>query len=135
MRKLWHCRSVAGELDHHSLWGVNLETQSVAKTACHRAAVDDASLSARCVWLGISIRDLDLLTVGLVNDMWRSESDNDSENAPRTGGDAEGLRFIVTIISPLQLWLWRGFHYRPCFCSAAVRYFVNFNHLTDSQQQ
>ena len=30
-----------------SLWGVNLETQSVAKkTACHRAAVDDASLSA-----------------------------------------------------------------------------------------
>ena len=33
----------------------------------------------RCVQLGISIRDLDLLTVGLVNDMY-IESDNDSEN-------------------------------------------------------
>jgi hypothetical protein len=32
----------------------------------------------RCVQLGISIRDLDLLTVGLVNDMY-IESDNDSE--------------------------------------------------------
>jgi len=31
------------------------------------------------VQLGISIRDLDLLTVGLVNDMY-IESDNDSEN-------------------------------------------------------
>jgi len=30
------------------------------------------------VQLGISIRDLDLLTVGLVNDMY-IESDNDSE--------------------------------------------------------
>ena len=33
----------------------------------------------RCVELGISIRDLDLLTVGLVNDMY-IERDNDSEN-------------------------------------------------------
>ena len=33
----------------------------------------------RCVQLGISIRDLDLLTVGLVNDMY-IESDNDNEN-------------------------------------------------------
>jgi len=33
----------------------------------------------RCVQLGISIRDLDLLTVGLVNDMY-IESDNDSES-------------------------------------------------------
>lgn len=32
----------------------------------------------RCVQLGISIRDLDLLTVGMVNDMY-IESDNDSE--------------------------------------------------------
>ena len=32
----------------------------------------------RCVQLGISIRDLDLLTVGLVNDMY-IESDNDSQ--------------------------------------------------------
>ena len=33
----------------------------------------------RCVQLGISIRDLDLLTVRLVNDMY-IESDNDNEN-------------------------------------------------------
>lgn len=32
----------------------------------------------RCVQLGISIRDLDLLTVGMVNDMY-IEGDNDSE--------------------------------------------------------
>ena len=32
----------------------------------------------RCVQLGISIRDLDLLTVGLVNDMY-IESDNDEQ--------------------------------------------------------
>ena len=33
----------------------------------------------RCVQRGISHRDLDLRTVGLVNDMY-IESDNDSEN-------------------------------------------------------
>ena len=31
----------------------------------------------RCVQLGISIRDLDLLTIGLVNDMY-AESGNDA---------------------------------------------------------
>ena len=31
----------------------------------------------RCVQLGISIRDLDLLTIGIVNDMY-AESGNDS---------------------------------------------------------
>ena len=33
----------------------------------------------RCVQLGISIRDLDLLTIGMVNDMY-SESRNDDYN-------------------------------------------------------
>lgn len=33
----------------------------------------------RCVQLGISIRDLDLLTIGMVNDMY-SESSNDDLN-------------------------------------------------------
>lgn len=33
----------------------------------------------RCVQLGISIRDLDLLSIGLVNDMY-AESGNDSYN-------------------------------------------------------
>ena len=31
----------------------------------------------RCVQLGISIRDLDLLTIGLVNDMSAETSDDD----------------------------------------------------------
>jgi len=38
----------------------------------------------RCVQLGISIRDLDLLTVGLVNDMY-IESDNDSHEYVQIG--------------------------------------------------
>ena len=33
----------------------------------------------RCVQLGISIRDLDLLTIGMVNDMY-AESSNDGAN-------------------------------------------------------
>ena len=31
----------------------------------------------RCVQLGISIRDLDWLTIGLVNDMYAENSDDD----------------------------------------------------------
>ena len=40
----------------------------------------------RCVQLGISIRDLDLLTIGMVNDMlWRAEtmSIRDGDRLPR----------------------------------------------------
>ena len=36
----------------------------------------------RCVQLGISIRDLDLLSIGLVNDMY-AESGNDEYNYPQ----------------------------------------------------
>ncbi|MCD8396233.1 MAG: hypothetical protein LUD12_03440 [Lachnospiraceae bacterium] len=38
----------------------------------------------RCVQLGISIRDLDLLTIGIVNDMY-CESGNDSYPYARLG--------------------------------------------------
>ena len=34
----------------------------------------------RCVQLGISIRDLDLLTIGMMNDMY-AESSNDEYNS------------------------------------------------------
>lgn len=37
------------------------------------------SFLLRCVQLGISIRDLDLLTIGMVNDMY-AESSNDDWN-------------------------------------------------------
>lgn len=40
----------------------------------------------RCVQLGISIRDLDLLTIGIVNDMY-AESSND---------DYDGYRDLAT---------------------------------------
>ena len=42
----------------------------------------------RCVQLGISIRDLDLLTVGLVNDLY-IESDYDTENYALIGTQAQ----------------------------------------------
>jgi len=42
----------------------------------------------RCVQLGISIRDLDLLTVGLVNDMY-IERDNDTESYAQVGTQAD----------------------------------------------
>ena len=42
----------------------------------------------RCVQLGISIRDLDLLTVGLVNDMY-IESDNDDHEYAQIGTQAQ----------------------------------------------
>ena len=42
----------------------------------------------RCVQLGISIRDLDLLTVGLVNDMY-IESANDNESYAQIGTQAQ----------------------------------------------
>ena len=35
----------------------------------------------RCVQLGISIRDLDLLTVGMVNDMYAESRDDDCKYA------------------------------------------------------
>jgi hypothetical protein len=33
----------------------------------------------RCVQLGISIRDLDLLTIGMVNDMYAESSNDDAK--------------------------------------------------------
>lgn len=48
----------------------------------------------RCTEIGISIRDLDLLTIGLVMDMW-TEKGNDSAkyNTTITAGQEEFDRF------------------------------------------
>ena len=46
----------------------------------------------RCVEMGLSIRDLDLLSVGMVMDMW-TEKGNDSYNFKRVAGQAEFDRF------------------------------------------
>lgn len=42
----------------------------------------------RCVQLGVSIRDLDLLTIGMINDMW-AESSNDSYDYPLLATQAD----------------------------------------------
>ena len=46
----------------------------------------------RCVELGISIADLDLLTIGLVLDMW-TEKGNDSVKYQKVAGQEEFDRF------------------------------------------
>lgn len=59
------------------LWGLNVQTdvQSKKLRPIDREMTTPLFL-LRCVQLGISIRDLDLLTIGMVNDMY-AESGND----------------------------------------------------------
>ena len=69
------------------LCGLNVQTQVQSK----KLRATDRPMTTllfllRCVQLGISIRDLDLLTIGMVNDMY-AESVND---------DYKGYREIVT---------------------------------------
>ena len=56
----------------------------------------------RCVQLGISIRDLDLLTIGVVNDMFL-ESSNDSCEYQEIAGQSD---FDKAMSEPV---LWAGF--------------------------
>ena len=63
------------------LWGLNVQTtvQSKKKLRPTDREMTTPLFLLRCVQLGISIRDLDLLTIGLVNDMF-IESRNDDYN-------------------------------------------------------
>lgn len=69
------------------LWGLNVQTdvQSKKLRATDRPMTTPLFL-LRCVQLGISIHDLDLLTIGMVNDMY-AESGND---------DYKGYKEIAT---------------------------------------
>ena len=60
------------------LWGMNIKTDVEAKKKLHATDREMTTplFLLRCVQLGISIRDLDLLTIGMVNDMF-VESKND----------------------------------------------------------
>ena len=60
------------------LWGMNIRTDVEAKKKLHATDREMTTplFLLRCVQLGISIRDLDLLTIGMVNDMF-VESRND----------------------------------------------------------
>ena len=54
------------------LWGMNIRTDVEAKKKLHATDREMTTplFLLRCVQLGISIRDLDLLTIGMVNDMF-----------------------------------------------------------------
>jgi hypothetical protein len=60
------------------LWGLNTQTDvdSKKKVRSTDREMTTPLFLLRCVQLGISIRDLDLLTIGMVNDMY-AESRND----------------------------------------------------------
>ena len=48
----------------------------------------------RCVQIGLSIRDLDLLTIGMVNDMY-AESSNDDYKYPEVATQEDFDRFQI----------------------------------------
>ncbi|KIR03809.1 hypothetical protein P261_02624 [Lachnospiraceae bacterium TWA4] len=60
------------------LWGLNVQTDVQAKKNLQKTdrPMTTPLFLLRCVQLGISIRDLDLLSIGMVNDMY-VESSND----------------------------------------------------------
>ena len=59
------------------LWGLNVRADAEAKKLCPTdRPLTTPLFLLRCVQLGLSIRDLDLLTIGMVNDMY-VESRND----------------------------------------------------------
>ena len=59
-------------------WGINVQTDvSSKKLRPTDRPMTTPLFLLRCVQLGISIRDLDLLTIGLVNDMYAENSNDD----------------------------------------------------------
>lgn len=60
------------------LWGLNVQTEVEARKKPRKSerVMTTPLFMLRCVQLGISIADLDLLTIGLVNDMF-TERQND----------------------------------------------------------
>lgn len=76
------------------LWGTNLITdvQSKKKLSASSREMTTALFLLRCVEIGISIRDLDLLTIGMVLDIW-TEKGNDSVKYDRIAGQEEFDKF------------------------------------------
>jgi hypothetical protein len=64
------------------LWGLNVRSDAEAKKlrATDRPMTTPLFL-LRCVQLGISIRDLDLLTIGMVNDMYVESGNDEAKGA------------------------------------------------------
>ena len=61
------------------LWGLNVQTDVSAKKKLRPTdrPMTTPLFLLRCVQMGISIRDLDLITIGLVNDMYAENSNDD----------------------------------------------------------
>lgn len=60
------------------LWGMNLQTEIESKKL-HRSSREMTTplFLLRCIEIGISIRDLDLLTIGMMMDIWTEKANDD----------------------------------------------------------
>ena len=65
------------------LWGMNIKTDAEAKKlrSTEREMTTPLFL-LRCLQIGLSLRDLDLLTVGMVNDIFIENQNDDYEYVP-----------------------------------------------------
>lgn len=75
------------------LWGANLETEVQSKKNFQKVAGKRLSLFLlRCVEIGISVSELDLLTIGMVLDIW-TEKANDGVKYSKVAGQEEFDKF------------------------------------------
>ena len=75
------------------LWGANLETEVQSKKLTKSSReMTTALFLLRCVEIGISISELDLLTIGMVLDIW-TEKSNDGVKYSKVAGQAEFDKF------------------------------------------
>ena len=76
------------------LWGLNVQSEVESKKKLRKSEREMTTplFLLRCVQLGISIRDLDLLSIGLVNDMY-AESSNDDYKYPQLASQEDMDRF------------------------------------------
>ncbi|MDK7064303.1 hypothetical protein, partial [Gardnerella vaginalis] len=72
------------------LWGANLQTQvqSKKKVTSTTREMTTALFLLRCTEIGISICELDLLTIGMILDMW-TEKANDNVKYDKLASQAE----------------------------------------------
>lgn len=75
------------------LWGANLETEVQSKKLLKSSReMTKALVLLRCVEIGINISELDLLTIGMVLDIW-TEKSNDEVKYSKVAEQAEFDKF------------------------------------------
>lgn len=76
------------------LWGANLETEVQSKKKFQKSSreMTTALFLLRYIEIGINISELDLLTIGMVLDIW-TEKSNDAAKYSKAAGQAEFYRF------------------------------------------